>query len=245
MENPYELQDERFRQFKQEHPETSFAKYAMDRVIARMAKGNVKNPDAALTIALCNPEKFWDAAEGKARRWLKSMKLKKTDRMIEYGCGSLRLGAHFIRYLDPGCFFGMDVISGFYELGLQALGAELAAQKKPKLGVIDEETLAAGVAFGADIVCSNTVCVHVHPDEMDEYFRNLIRLTARPGARLVFNAVLHERRHRFEFNSWAWPEAFYRESLKELEFVRIEIGRPAVKEGVLMNLVEFEFRRRR
>jgi SAM-dependent methyltransferase len=243
MENPYERQDEDYRIFKQAHPEISFARYAMDRVVRRMGDGKVKNPDAALTIALCNPDKFWEAAESKFQRWLKTMALKKTQRLIEYGCGSLRLGAHFIRYLEPGRFFGMDVVSGFYETGLEALGPAMVAEKKPRLGVIDEATLADGVAFAADFVCSNTVCVHVHPDEIQQYFRNLVRLTAKPGARLVFNAVLLDRPHRFEFNSWAWPREFYEEHLKELEQMHVKVGQLRVKDGVHMNLVEFEYRR--
>jgi len=243
MDNPYEQQDRLYRELKQKQPGLSFAKYAMDRVVKSMERGKVTNPEAALTIALCNPAKFWEAAEKKAQKWFKTMALKRSDRVIEYGCGSLRLGAHFIRYLNPGCFFGMDVVSGFYEVGIRTIGAEIVERKKPKLGVIDEDTLAAGVEFGADIVCSNTVCVHVHPDEIAEYFRNLIRLTAKPGARLIFNAVIYDRLHRFEFNSWAWPLEFYEDRLKELDLVHVEIGRERVKDGVHMKLVEFEFRR--
>jgi SAM-dependent methyltransferase len=243
MENPYEQQDRQFLRQKRKQPDLTFAQFAMDRVIKAMEVGNV-NPDAALTVALCNPQKFWEAAEPKAQKWFKTMGLKRRHRVIEYGCGSLRLGAHFIRYLDPGCFFGMDVISGFYEVGLPAIGDRLIAAKKPVLGVIGEDTLQAGVAFDADIVCSNTVCVHVHPDEMDEYFRNLIRLTAKPGARLIFNAMLGERLHRFGFNSWAWPMEFFRDSVKELEFVRADVGREKETRGTRMNMVEFEFKRR-
>jgi SAM-dependent methyltransferase len=243
MDNPYEAQDKRYRKFKRRNPDVSFAKYAMDRVVRRMENGSVTNPDAALTIALCNPEKFWEAAEPKAQKWFKTMALKKSNRMIEYGCGSMRLGAHFIRYLDPGCFFGMDVVAGFYEVWRDTIGAELAAAKKPKLAVIDERAIQDGIAFGADIVCSNTVCVHVHPDEIDEYFDNMIRLTAKPGARLVFNAVICDRPHRFEFNSWAWPLDFYKERMKTLDLMNVEIGRAKEKDGGHMNLVEFEFRR--
>src|ERR1700743_3726367 len=142
MENPYERQDADYRVFKQAHPEVTSARYAMDRVVRRMGDGKVKNPDAALTIALCNPEKFCEAAESKFQRWLKTMALKKTQRVIEYGCGSRRLGAHFIRYLDPGRFFGMDVVSGFYETGLEALGPQMVAEKKPRLSVSYDALLA-------------------------------------------------------------------------------------------------------
>ena len=241
-DNPYKAQDRRFRSFRRQNPDISFAKYTMDLVLQGMEAGRV-NPDSALAIAQCNPKKFWEAAEPKAKKWFNTLALKHGHKVIEYGCGSLRLGAHFIRHLDRGHYFGLDVVSGFYEQGVRTIGAKLIDAKAPRLYAISEESVAEGAAFAADVVCSNTVAVHVHPREAEAYYKNLARLTAKPGARLIFNAVLYEERHRFEFNSWAWPMEFYKESLGELKCARAEIGRPRVKDGIEMKLVEFEFHR--
>jgi|HubBroStandDraft_5_1064220.scaffolds.fasta_scaffold49005_2 hypothetical protein len=241
--NPYGAKDRRFQRFHKQNPGVSFAQYSMDLVIKAMDEGWV-NPDSALAIAQSNPEKFWTAAEPKAKKWFKTMALKRRHKVIEYGCGSLRLGAHFISYLDRGHYAGLDVISGFYERGVRTIGAKLIDAKTPVLRVISEEAVAEGVAFAADIVFSNTVAVHVHPDETQAYYGNLARLTAKPGARLIFNAMLFERCHRFQFNSWAWPMEFYKDSLRELECVRAEIGRSRTQDDAEMKLAEFEFRRR-
>jgi hypothetical protein len=242
-EKPYRAQDRRFRRFHRQNPDVGFAEYTMNLVVRGMQAGRV-NPDSALGIAQLNPAKFWEAAEPKAQKWFKTMALRRNHKVIEYGCGSLRLGAHFIRHLDRAGYFGLDVISDFYEQGVQTIGAKMIEQKAPTLRAIGEQSVAEGVAFAADFVCSNTVAVHVHPNETETYFANLARLTAKPGARLIFNAVVYDKRHRFEFNSWAWPMEFYKESLGELECVRAEIGRPRVKDGIEMKLAEFEFRRR-
>ena len=242
-ENPYKAQYVRFRKFRRENPDVGFAEYTMNLVVRGMKAGRV-NPDSALGIAQLNPGKFWEAAEPKAVKWFKTMGLKRRHKVIEYGCGSLRLGAHFIRYLDRGNYFGLDVISDFYQQGEQTIGAKMIGEKAPVLRAINPQSVAEGAAFGADFVCSNTVAVHVHPTEMETYFKNLAQLTAKPGARLIFNAVVFDRRKRFEFNSWAWPVEVYKEALGELECLRAEIGRPRVKDGIEMKLAEFEFVRR-
>jgi SAM-dependent methyltransferase len=241
-DNPYSAKDRRFNRFRKENPDVSFAKYSMDLVIKGMNEGWV-NPDSALAIAQMNPEKFWKSAEPKAQKWFKTMALKPRHKVVEYGCGSLRLGAHFISYLDRGHYFGLDVIGDFYEQGAQTIGAKLIDAKKPTLRVIAEEAVAEATSFAADVVFSNTVAVHVHPDETQTYYGNLARLAAKPGARLIFNAMIFERCHRFQFNSWAWPMEFYKDSLDALECVRAEIGRARLQDGVEMKLAEFEFRR--
>jgi len=38
-------------------------------------------------------------------------------RCVDYGCGSLRLGQHAMRYLDPGHYYGVDVVEAFINEG--------------------------------------------------------------------------------------------------------------------------------
>jgi hypothetical protein len=139
---------------------------------------------------------------------------------------------------------GLDVVDGYYEMGKAALGPAFLAEKAPRLHVIDEDGMRAGEEFGADIVYSNMVCVHVHPDERREYFSNLLRLTHRRGARLVFNAMTSEEPRRFEFDSWSWPMDDYRRALAGLDLVRADLGKLHVQNGVESLPVEFEFVRR-
>ena len=91
---------------------------------------------------------------------------------------------------------------------------------------------------------SSLVCVHVHPDETETYFRNLARLAGQPGARLIFNAELFEKPLRLEFNCWAWPQEFYEAALPEFTLARATIGRPRIKGGEEVRAVEFEFQRK-
>jgi SAM-dependent methyltransferase len=58
--------------------------------------------------------------------------LKPNHKLLDLGCGSLRGGIHFIRYLDPGNYFGIDINrslldAGYVELGLVGLQGRLPA----------------------------------------------------------------------------------------------------------------------
>ena len=241
MDPAFEKRDQRFRRFKEKDPSLSFARYAAERMHGELLKRHPYNPNGAISAAL--EPSFWEAGESKAKKLLQAMAPARQDKVLEYGCGSLRIGAHFIRYLDPGCFMGMDVIAGFYELGIAAIGPEMMREKAPRLAVIDEAGLKAGAVFAPDFVYSNVVCVHVHPDEVDDYFRNLARLAHKPGARLIFNARLTDTPTRFEFDGWSWPLDFYRDHLPGFDITRAATGTMQTQNGVQTMPVDFEFHR--
>lgn len=186
------------------------------------------------------PVDFWTAGAGIAARYFGRMRLRPQHRVIEYGCGSLRVGAHFIRYLDPGNFFGLDVVEGFYEIGEELIGPELLAQKRPTLSAIAEDSLVEAEKFGADFVYSNAVCVHVHPEEIADYFNNLRRLTHARGARLFFNAKVAEAPCQHGPRSWAWPLEFYRRSLAGLDLIAVHTTRAKRGDAVRPAFLEFE-----
>jgi len=181
--------------------------------------------------------------EEKARYYFKAMSLKPGNRVIDYGCGSLRIGGHFIRFLEPGGYYGLDVISGFYEIGAQLIGERLVREKQPRLAVISDDSVADAERFEADHVFSAAVCVHVHPDETQAYFHNLERLVAKPGARLFFNAAVADEPIRFRYDSWAWPLSFYERALAKLDFVGASVGAEHEKEGHRVRYANLEFRR--
>jgi len=243
MHKSYDQREIRYQRFKRKNPGVSFARYLTERHFRNLSKGGGLNSSGALAMALHEPSAFWESGREHASRLFETMALEPYHRVIEYGCGSLRIGGHFVRYLNRGCFMGLDVISGFYEMGQTMLGPELLRQKAPQLAIIEKAALANAEAFKADRVYSNLVCVHVHPDETQYYFENLARLTREPGSQLIFNAEVSDKPLRFEFNCWAWPLEFYEAALKELKLVRTHVGRPRIKSGCDVQSVEFEFHR--
>ncbi len=56
--------------------------------------------------------------------------------LLDIGCGALRGGVRFIRYLDPGNYLGMDKEQTLIDAGVaRELGPDLAAEKRPEFVV--------------------------------------------------------------------------------------------------------------
>jgi SAM-dependent methyltransferase len=59
-------------------------------------------------------------------------------RLLDVGCGALRGGVHFIRYLDPGNYYGVDVNASLIKAGIEVeLPAAGLVERAPHLLVSD------------------------------------------------------------------------------------------------------------
>src|ERR1035438_2924105 len=68
---------------------------------------------------------MWDSIGALQFEFLKSRGLLPDHRFMDVGCGALRGGSHFIRYLDPGCYHGIDK---HIELIIYGVGAEIGVE---------------------------------------------------------------------------------------------------------------------
>jgi SAM-dependent methyltransferase len=237
--------DKAYFRYRKKHPNVSYAQFHMERVGKRIKDGG-QHPSLGKNLSYLDsgPIDFWQAGARKAGLYFEFFEPKRSSRVLDYGCGSLRIGAHFIRFLDPGCFMGMDVTSAFYEVGETLVGEELMKEKKPTLAVIGDEGMKTAEAFGADFVYSNSVSFHVHPDETTYYYGNLAKIAHRKGAVLAFNAGITDEMYRYRQRSWAWPLEFYKQALSELEFVRsVVVGADRDEGDKRITFATLEFRR--
>ena len=214
--------DKGFEDYKRSNPGATFAQFYVDKALRTINAG-----DAHSTLGTRlydkRPESqgesdFREAGRAAFARYRKLLKMNPQHKLVDYGCGSLRLGIHFIEYLEAGNYMGLDVTRDFIDIGVSA-AKDLVARKYPELDAISPASLAMAAAFEADFVVSNAVSYHVHPDETDDYFANLARICAKPGARLMFDAKLADEPVRFRERGWAWPLRFYVERLAPLSFV--------------------------
>lgn len=122
--------------------------------------------------------------------------------VVDYGCGSFRLGTPLIEYLDPGHYWGLDLVDDFLQTGLDLLGPALLAQKTPQARVISPESLREVRAARPDFIVSWHVCSKVPPSRQADYFGKIIGLMGANSVALVHfpEAVRRTRQSRF---SWA------------------------------------------
>jgi SAM-dependent methyltransferase len=224
--------DNSYANFLKRNPGVSYSEYYTSRVASKFAKGrgHVHN-SLGSNIVTGEVTEFWETGVRQAQRLIRLGAVKPSNRVVEYGCGSLRVGAHFIKLLDKGNFFGLDIIPDFYELGRANVGSELIAAKEPRLATISPQSVAEAAAFRPDFVFSHAVHLHVHPDDQKSYFENLSAIAGAPGATLVFNAMLYPEPIRYNNLGWAWPEETFKRQLPDFDCVKVDLAHKKIERG--------------
>jgi SAM-dependent methyltransferase len=105
--------------------------------------------------------------------------------LLDVGCGCLRGGVHFVRFLEPGRYYGMDVNASLIRAGLEheLPLAGLQGRVTPDHLLVNGafEGWRFGVAF--DYALAQSVFTHLPAVEIAGALRELARCV-RPGGRL-------------------------------------------------------------
>lgn len=123
--------------------------------------------------------------------------------VVDYGCGSLRVGRHLIDYLDAGKYWGLDVTDRFYKDGLGLLEPETQRCKGPQCRVISTSSLAEVAAHKPDFIFSVAVLKHVPESDLDGYFDKLCGMM-HAKTTLVVTFSASQREERISGKSWSW-----------------------------------------
>jgi hypothetical protein len=205
---------QRYAEYKVKNPDVSYSLWLERMELDSIQRGK---PHATLGPRLRRFENWWEAGEGAFRRYKRWFPFVPSSKVVDYGCGSLRVGGHFIRFLDPECYFGMDVIPGFYEMGKDLIGAEMMAEKKPRFAVIDDASVREAAAFAPDFVYSSACSYHIHPDEAAGYFRYMTEICHKPGANLFFDVSISDQPiHDLQLSM---PLDYFKSALPDLNYL--------------------------
>lgn len=204
------ISDRRFRAWQNRNPGGNFGEYYAAKTMSRLdsghshytlgGRGKAKHhtaeidwtPDEFATRAL----DIWDSIIG--------FGLTPAMKCVDYGCGSLRLGQHAMRYLDRGNYCGMDVVDTFINQGLELIDPKLIADKAPRLLTITPEHLAGVGEWGPNFIFSSAVLQHVPPDELPEYFRRLaMMMSGNCQAHIIY--IDAPRLKRVKALNWVYP----------------------------------------
>lgn len=109
--------------------------------------------------------------------------------LLDIACGSLRSGVHFINYLDPGNYQGMEKEAELIRLGVEnELGAEINAAKKPEF-VISDSFEFGKLSKQPDYALAQSLFTHLPPALIELCFAKLRQVIKAYG---VFYATYHE-----------------------------------------------------
>jgi SAM-dependent methyltransferase len=155
---------------------------------------------------------MWDEIGQLQFDYLRTHGLLPHHRMLDIGCGTLRGGRLFIRYLDPGHYAGIDISPKALDFAKALIEAEGLQEKAPHLKLNTNKNLKfdefAGEKF--DYVLAQSVFTHLLPEHIEECFAHL-RAIMNQGATFCFtfkDAPSFEHKKDFTF---AYPVAFFEE----------------------------------
>ena len=99
--------------------------------------------------------------------------LKPSDVFVDFGCGTLRVGASLIEYLEPDRYIGFDIDEKILDVGREMLPPGVRDAKRPRLAVVSPQSLSEASALHPQWIFSKGVLQHVPPSEIGEFFENL------------------------------------------------------------------------
>jgi hypothetical protein len=129
-------------------------------------------------------------------------RLQPDDVCVDYGCGTLRSGVRAIRFLERGCYWGLDIDQALLDEGARLIGPELES-KAPNLRVISAATVREAADAKPVLLFSLKVLIHVHPDELNEYFDNILAIIGDSGRAIITGKWSPDRTFQFGRQSWA------------------------------------------
>jgi SAM-dependent methyltransferase len=134
---------------------------------------------------------LWDEVGLLQFRFLVDRGLRPTDRLLDVGCGCLRGGVHFVRYLEAGHYFGIDANASLLdaaleiELPLAGLAGRLPRHHLRHTSAFEVSSF--GVTF--DVALAQSVFTHLRRPEIVRCLREVSQVIA-PGG--TFFATVFE-----------------------------------------------------
>lgn len=141
--------------------------------------------------------------------------LRPTHKFLDIGCGTLRGGRHFIRYLDAGNYAGMDISFKAIEYGNSLVSEEGLSDKQPRLLISRNRDLEfkefSGETF--DYLLAQSVFTHLMPEHIDECFQHIGTIMG-TGSRFFFTFYEASAVMQVGLKDFMYPLSFF-ESLAE------------------------------
>ncbi len=200
----FEKFDIAFADWKKKNPCKQFSDYSTQRIDSGLKKGRAH---CTLGLNIAGDVNWWDHGRPAFKSIMEQVAIPTDAKVLEIGCGSARVGVHFIERQDTGCYYGLDVTDAFFAYCPDLIG-ELLIEKKAKFGVIPEK-LEEAISWNADLVFSTAVTLHVCPEEEDAHFSTIKKIAHQQEASIVLQSYLYEKNIRFSRSGWARPQDYF------------------------------------
>lgn len=206
--------DASFHKWKMKNAGSNFSDFSASRILNGLKKGR---PHASLGKKIAGETDWWNSGLSSFKNICNHWHIRPEERILEYGCGSLRVGAHFIKKQSKNCYYGLDICSEFIRYGEEILG-NIVDDKKVQLGTI-KQNMTTAIAFAPDYIFSANVIMHIHPDEIELAFNNFKDLGHSNLSVVTCHVLVSDSPTRLKRETWSWPMSYYDKIMRP--FVRI------------------------
>jgi hypothetical protein len=205
------VQNAQFKLWQWRHPGATFKDYFGEVVSAHVKQGR-SHPTLGEHL---HGGKFGEFGQDAFNRIVK-FGLLPDDVCVDYGCGTLRVGVHFIRHLNRGNYWGLDIHRSLLDEGARLIGEKLMSEKEPHLCVLSPSSVGLAAEAKPKLLFSIAVLIHVHPDELEEYFRNIVAIIGRSGRAIMTGKWSTGKTEQLALLSWAHSLPFMTELVDRL-----------------------------
>jgi SAM-dependent methyltransferase len=152
---------------------------------------------------------MWDVIGPLQFQYLKKYGLAPHHRMLDIGCGTLRGGRHFIKYLDPERYVGVDMSPAAIQFAHKLVADENLTEKRPRLEVSKGDLKFADFARETfDVLLAQSVFTHLPAENIDECFVHVGRVM-KYTATFFFTFCEADEAVRHEWKGFHYPFSFF------------------------------------
>ena len=153
---------------------------------------------------------MWEEIGKLQYEFLISKSLLPCHKMLDIGCGTLRGGRHFIRYLQQGNYTGFDISAQAIEYAKRLVQKEELVHKRPRLIISENKDLQFKEFKGEkfDFVLAQSVFTHLMPENIEECLQ-FISTVMHERSVFFFTFRESQQYRRKGFKDFAYPFSFF------------------------------------
>jgi len=158
-------------------------------------------------------------------QFLKRMGLKPEHRMLDIGCGTLRGGRFFIRYLGVSNYTGVDISTACIDAAKRLVEEEDLQDKQPKL-ILNESKAMNFDDMGDedfDYILAQSVFTHLPDTNIAECFANVGKVMTAKSS-FYFTYSQSDVPERLSIKDFAYPWTFFQELAENNGFYSEEVS---------------------
>ena len=186
------------------------------------------NPTPKQYRAFVGPNHMYDIMAAHQFNLLTSCGLRDTHKVLDIGCGSLRLGRLLLPFLNKGCYFGIEPEFMLVQEGIKnEIGEDILAVKEPSFGTSSEFEF--GVFDNVDtfdyIMCQS-IFTHASQEQIKKCLSEAFHVS--DDGTTFLATYLESQGHSYSGAEWVYPTCVvYRHAT--IEMIARDAGWKTVK----------------